>query len=415
MLNLIQFVLLLIQIVLASLVGYLLLLTVAAWYASRQIDSRSGEQKNCFLILIPAHNEEHLLPQLLANLHQLDYPQSQYAIHVVADNCTDQTAEIARQGGAIVHERVNNQQLGKGFALQWALQRLQQADEPHDAILILDADSIVSSNFLRVMDGRLAHGERVIQAYYAVRNPDQSWAVGLRYAALTVLHYLRPLGRMALGGSAGLKGNGMVFVADILKQHEWSASVTEDIEFHMTLIFAGERVMFAPEAVVEAEMPRTLKGSQTQNARWEQGRLEVARRYVPTLLRDAGSAIKQKKYGRFYLLFDAMMEHIIPPFALLTGLTGVTLFAALILFFITPSDSFVNNKLGLINVLLGLFIVLGQIVYIFYGLHLVHAPRKVYESLLYVPLFIVWKIKVYVGVMLGRGAQGWVRTARNET
>ena len=415
MLNLIQVVLLLIQIILASLVSYLLLLTVAAWYASRQVDSRSGEQANRFLILVPAHNEERLLPELLANLHQLDYPQSQYAIHVVADNCTDQTAEIARQGGAIAHERVNDQQHGKGFALQWLLQQVQQAEEPHDAILILDADSIVSPNFLQVMDGRLARGERVIQAYYAVRNPDQSWAVSLRYVALAVLHYLRPLGRTVLGGSVGLKGNGMVFVADILKQHEWSASVTEDIEFHMTLVLAGERVMFAPEAIVEAEMPHTLKGSQTQNTRWEQGRLEVARRYVPTLLRGAGSAIKQKKYGRSYLLFDAMMEHIIPPFALLTGLTGLTLFAALILFFITPNDSLVNNKLGLINVLLGSLIVLGQIIYIFYGLHLVHAPRKVYKALLYVPFFIVWKIKVYVQVVLGRGTQGWVRTARNET
>jgi len=415
MLNLIQFALLSIQIILASLVGYLLLLTVAAWYASRQIDSQLGQQKNRFLILIPAHNEERLLPELLANLHQLDYPQSQYAIHVVADNCTDQTAEIARQGGATVHDRVNNQQHGKGFALQWLLQQLQQSDEPHDAILILDADSIVSSNFLRVMDGRLARGERVIQAYYAVRNPDQSWAVSLRYMALAVLHYLRPLGRMALGGSVGLKGNGMVFVADILKQHEWSASVTEDIEFHMTLILAGERVMFAPAAVVEAEMPQTLKGSQTQNTRWEQGRLEVARRYVPTLLRGAWTAMKQKNYGRFYLLFDATMEHIIPPFALLTGLTGLALLAALILFFIIPNDLPANNKLGLINLLLGSLILFGQIVYIFYGLHLVRAPRKVYAALLYVPLFIVWKIKVYVQVVLGRGTQGWVRTARNET
>jgi len=409
MLGLIQIVLLLIQIILAGLTSYLLLLTVAAWYKSRQTDNPSGEQTNRFLILVPAHNEERLLPELLTNLHQLDYPQSLYAVHVVADNCTDQTAEIARQGGAIAHERVNDAQRGKGFALQWLLQRLQQANEPHDAIVILDADSIVSPNFLRVMDGRLARGERVIQAYYAVRNPDQSWAVSLRYAALAVLHYLRPLGRMALGGSAGLKGNGMVFVADILKQHEWSASVTEDIEFHMTLVLAGERVMFAPDAVVEAEMPHTLTGSQVQNSRWEQGRLEVARRYIPALLRGAGSAIKQKKYGRAYLLFDAVMEHIIPPFALLTGLSGLSLLTALLLFFVAP-----NNSLGLISLILGSLIVVGQIVYIFYGLYLVKAPRKVYEALLYAPVFIVWKIGVYIQVLLGRGDKGWVRTERNE-
>ncbi len=409
MLGLIQIVLLLIQIILAGLTSYLLLLTVAAWYKSRQTDNPSGEQTNRFLILVPAHNEERLLPELLTNLHQLDYPQSLYAVHVVADNCTDQTAEFARQGGAIAHERVNDAQRGKGFALQWLLQRLQQANEPHDAIVILDADSIVSPNFLRVMDGRLARGERVIQAYYAVRNPDQSWAVSLRYAALAVLHYLRPLGRMALGGSAGLKGNGMVFVADILKQHEWSASVTEDIEFHMTLVLAGERVMFAPDAVVEAEMPHTLTGSQVQNSRWEHGRLEVARRYIPALFRGAGSAIKQKKYGRAYLFFDAVMEHIIPPFALLTGLSGLSFLTALLLFFVAP-----NNSLGLISLILGSLIIVGQIIYIFYGLYLVKASRKVYEALLYAPVFIVWKIGVYIQVLLGRGDKGWVRTERNE-
>ena len=414
MLAFVQIILLLIQLILAGLVGYLLLLTVAAWYQSRQKTTPLAEQTNRFLILVPAHNEERLLPELLTNLRQLDYPQSLYAVHVVADNCTDKTAVIAQQNGAIVHERTNDAQRGKGFALQWLLQRLHQTNEPHDAIIILDADSIVSPNFLQVMDGRLARGERVIQAYYAVRNPDQSWAVSLRYAALAVLHYLRPLGRMALGGSAGLKGNGMVFVADILTQHEWSASVTEDIEFHMTLVLAGERVMFAPEAVVKAEMPHTLTGSQTQNTRWEQGRLEVARQYIPALLRGAGSAIKQKKYGRAYLLFDAVMEHIIPPFALLTGAIGLTMLASLILFFIVPSDSPFNHSLRLTSVTVGSFTILGQIIYIFYGLYLVNAPRKVYEALLYVPAFMVWKVWLYMRVVFGKGAQGWVRTERNE-
>ncbi len=413
MLDWIQLFLLLFQAALAVLVVYLLLLTAAAWRAARQTPARSGEPTNRFLILVPAHNEERLLPDTLANLRQLDYPQSLYAVHVVADNCTDQTAVIAQQGGAVVHERFNDDQRGKGFALQWLLQRLWHMNEPHDAVLILDADSVISSNFLRVMDARLARGERVIQAYYAVRNPAQSWSVSLRYVALAVLHYLRPLGRMVLGGSTGLKGNGMVFTADILKKHEWSASVTEDLEYHMTLVLAGERVMFAPDAIVEAEMPDTLTGSQTQNTRWEQGRLEMARRYVPSLLRAAGSAIKQKEYGRAYLLFDAAMEHIIPPFSLLTGLSGLAFAAALVLFFIARNNPAVNNSLAIVNLLLGTAVFLGQIIYIFYGLYLVKAPAQIYKALLYAPAFVIWKIILYMKVMFGRETQGWVRTARN--
>ncbi|MCP4424510.1 MAG: glycosyltransferase [Chloroflexi bacterium] len=410
-----QIILLLFQAILALLVSYLLLLTVAAWRASRQTARRSDEPTHRFLILTPAHNEELLLPELLANLDQLDYPRALYAVHVVADNCTDQTAELGRRGGAIVHERANELQRGKGYALQWLLQRLQQANEPHDAVLILDADSVISPNFLRVMDARLARGERVIQSYYAVRDPDRSWSVSLRYVALAMVHYLRPLGRMVLGGSMGLKGNGMVFVADILKRHEWSASITEDIEFHMALVLAGERAMFAPDAIVEAEMPQTLAGSHTQNTRWEQGRLDMARRYVPALLRESRAAVKKGEYGRAYLLFDAVMEHIIPPFSLLTGLIGLGLLTALILFLLTPNISPAYNSLRIINLVIGIINILGQIIYIFYGLYLVRAPKKVYKALLYAPAFMAWKIWLYVRIMLGRGQEEWVRTARNET
>lgn len=406
--------LIVVQIVAAGLVGYLLLLTAVSLRASRQTEARSGVPANRILILVPAHNEERLLPGLLANLRQVDYPSHLYAVHVVADNCSDDTAVIARQGGAVVHERFHETEKGKGYALQWLLQQLWDAAEPHDAILILDADSVISPNFLRVMDARLARGERVIQSYYAVRNPAQSWSVSLRYVALAVLHYLRPLGRMVLGGSTGLKGNGMVFAADILRQHEWSASITEDIEFHMALVLAGERVMFAPDAVVEAEMPQNLSGSQTQNVRWERGRLQMAQTYVPPLLRQAGAAIKQGRYGRAYLLFDAVMEHIIPPFSILVGVTGLGLLAAVVLFLIPPASPLINS-LQKINLILGLFNLLGQIIYIFYGLRLVRAPRKIYQALLYAPAFVFWKIWLYIRILLGRDRQGWVRTARNES
>jgi cellulose synthase/poly-beta-1,6-N-acetylglucosamine synthase-like glycosyltransferase len=405
-----QLFLLIFQVLITGLVGYLLLLTAVSSRAPRQTKARAGKPTNRFLILVPAHNEERLLPTLLANLEQVDYPNHLYAVHVVADNCTDSTAAIVRQSGANVHERFDEQLKGKGYALQWLLGRLWQSGEPHDAILILDADSSISPNFLRVMDTRLARGERVIQSYYAVRDPEQSWSVSLRYVALALLHYLRPLARMVLGGSTGLKGNGMVFAADILKQHEWSASITEDIEFHMSLVLAGERVMFAPDAVVEAEMPQDLSGSHTQNTRWERGRLQMAQAYVPQLLKAAWHSLRQKEYGRAYLLFDAVMEHIIPPFSILVGLSGLGFLFALVLFFIEPS-----YKLGMANLLLGIFNIIGQIIYIFYGLYLVKASKQIYKALLYAPGFVFWKIWLYIRILVGRDKDGWVRTARNET
>lgn len=169
-----QIVLLIMELLLAGLVGYLLVLTVSAWRAARRQMPEPGQPAKRFAVLIPAHNEERLLPDLLQNLAQLDYPHELFTVHVVADNCTDQTAVIARQFGAVAHERFNTAEVGKGYALQWLLQRIWASGEPHDAIVILDADTVVSANFLRAMSGRLARGERVIQAYYAVRNPAHS-------------------------------------------------------------------------------------------------------------------------------------------------------------------------------------------------------------------------------------------------
>lgn len=379
---------------LAIIVGYLLLLTAAALIAKRETAPRAGAPTNRFIIVVPAHNEELLLPQLLTNLNQLDYPRSLYAVHVVADNCSDHTAEVGRTCGAIVHERFNTELRGKGYALEWLLEQIWQSGAQHDAVLFLDADSVVSQNFLRVMDARLAAGQRVIQGYYAVLQPEGAWSVGLRAVALTVLHYLRPLGRMVLGGSTGLKGNGMVFAADILRNHRWSASLTEDIEYHMGLILAGERAMFAPDAVVWAEMPNSLRASQTQNERWERGRMDMVRTFVPQLLREA---IKR----RSFLLFDAAVEQIIPPFTAVAGASVALLAAALAL----------KTPLG---IAIAVAIVLAQAVYIFSGLLLAKAPWAVYKSLLFAPAFMIWKIWLYVRLLLGLKPREWVRTARNE-
>lgn len=398
-----RLILLAIESFLATLVGYLLLLTGAAFLAPRRTPSRLSPPSHRFLILIPAHNEAKLLPSLLENLKNLDYPRSLYAIHVVADNCTDNTAELARKDGAIAHERYNKEKRGKGYALGWLLQRLWEKDEPHDAVLFLDADSVISQNFLTVMDARLARGERAIQAYYAVRHPERSRSVSLRYAALAVLHYLRPQGRMVLGGSTGLKGNGMVFTADIIKKHEWSASLTEDIEYHMALILDGERVTFAPDAIVWAEMPETLGDSQTQNVRWERGRIEMIRGYVPHLL-------EQAYERKSFILFDAAMEQIIPPFSILAGASLGSAIYALLLPQTGESLPW-HRKRG---VGLGLFLILGQVIYLFAGLILARAPKEVYIALLDAPRFMLWKIWLYVRILLGFDNKGWTRTKRNE-
>lgn len=377
-----------------AMIGYLLTLTVAAFRAPRStLQSRKPATR--FAILIPAHNEALLLPDLLASIQAQRYPASLFDMHVVADNCSDATARIARDCGAIAHERSDEQRRGKGYALQWLLERVE-AYGAYDAYVILDADSIITPAFLAVMDARLTRGERAIQAYYAVRHPDRSWSVSLRYVALAALHYLRPLGRVALGGTAGLKGNGMAFAADLLRRRAWSSALTEDIEFHMGLILDGERVTFAPDAVVEAEMPETLAAAHSQNIRWERGRLQMARQYVPALLR---AAVTQRRFAPL----DAAAEHVIPPFSILSGISLALLGVAAL----SPQP---GKKA---RIAAGLGLLAGQAVYVLSSLKLAGAPRRVYAALLYAPLFVLWKLRLYARVLLGRDREGWTRTQRN--
>ncbi|MCX6054721.1 MAG: glycosyltransferase family 2 protein [Chloroflexi bacterium] len=393
---LISIVTIIFETILGLIVGYLLLLTFGAFFRKARILLKEKPSTD-FAILIPAHNEERLLPELLANLKKQNYPDERMAIFVVADNCSDQTATLARQMGAAVFERADPTRSGKGYALNWLLAQIKLgSNRLFDAYVIFDADTVVSPDFLRVMDARLGHAEKVIQGYYAVRNPDRSSGVALRYAALAVLHFLRPLGRGKFGGSAGLKGNGMCFQSSLYERFSWSGSVTEDIEYHMTLILSGERVAFAPDAVLEAEMPGTLKSSTTQNVRWESGRLEMAKKYIPLLLR------KMEK-GRLFLYFDAIMEHLIPPTALIAILLGFSLVLG-------GLSGMFGQGWTLFWIAVGCGA--GMVVYLFSGLAMVKAPRKVWLSLLYAPFYAVWKFLLLIGILLGIRKQGWVRTQR---
>jgi len=272
------FVVLVPQAALALLSGYQLLLTaVAANRHARGLDRTAvlDHARHRFVIVVPAHDEARLIASTVASMRRLDYPEDLVRIHVIADNCSDATAEIARAAGAEVHERFATDKRGKGPALQWLLQRLWTRGDPHDAVVIVDADSTLSTNFLRVMDAKLVEGHRVVQAYYAVRDPGTSWNVGLRYAGFAVRHYLRPLARTALGGSCGLYGNGMTFRSDVLRGRAWTAHLTEDMEFQLDLLLDGERVIYEPAATIAAEMPTSLEGATSQNERWELGRIQL--------------------------------------------------------------------------------------------------------------------------------------------
>ena len=387
----------------ATAVGYLAVLTVAAWSAPRRQSSPPTTAQHRFLVLIPAHDEERLVGQTLDSLNALDYPRDMFDVHVVADNCTDATADIVRSRGIEVHERTDPSAPGKGPALQWLRARLDERGAPHDAVVFLDADTTARPAFLREVDRRLSEGERVVQGHYAVRDPGQTPVIAFRSAAFAARNYLRPLGRTRIGGTAGLYGNGMVFTTDVLRTRTWSAHLTEDAELQLELLEDDIKVAFEPAAVVEAEMPETTEASRSQHERWERGRVELTRRFVPRLLR---RTVVGGPAGRVAYL-DAALDQAVPPFSILVA--GTTAWASL------ETLAVVTRRHRPRQLIVSLAVAGAQAAFVVSALRMVGAPRSVYRSLAQAPRLVVWKVVLWLRVLVGGERTAWIRTARNPT
>jgi cellulose synthase/poly-beta-1,6-N-acetylglucosamine synthase-like glycosyltransferase len=292
-------------------------------------------------------------------------------------------------------ERTSETERAKGYALRYALEQLAAAGEVYDAYVIVDADTVFAPAFLREMDAALRGGALVAQGQYRVLNAGDGWAAGLRAVAFALINHVRPLGRSLFGFSAGLKGNGMVFSRAVIERFGWAAyGLTEDAEYHVTLIKAGIRVAYVPRAVVAAEMPASMRQSGSQQERWERGRIELARAH------GLGMLVSFLRTGDLARL-DVAVESLTPPLSLLAAGVVFALVGAAVL----------QWELGL-WVALGLLAAL--LLHVAVGIILGRLPFRVVASLLAAPFYIVWKSLLFLGALVKRGAGGWIRTPRNE-
>jgi cellulose synthase/poly-beta-1,6-N-acetylglucosamine synthase-like glycosyltransferase len=391
----------------AVLNGYLAAVTAsAALRRRRQPAAPTPEPTHRLAVLIPAHDEERIIGSTIDSVVGQDYPAHLREVHVVADNCTDGTAEVARLNGATVHERHDPADPGKGPALGWLVAQLDRAGDPPDAVVILDADTHMAPDVLRLVDVALAEDRSAWQTYYTVRDPELSPSTAVRHAALVLRHYVRPLGRTALGASSGLFGNGMVFRWEVLAKRRFSAHLTEDVEFQLELLLAGERVGFLPDAVVEAEMPATLEAARTQNERWELGRAQLARRYVPRLL--AKAAGHRQPYRIAHV--DAALDQLVPPLSVLLAAT-ISATAASATAAVIGGHG--RSRLGRAGTMLSLVSLGGFVAHVLGGLRVARVPRSVYAALLHAPRAVVWKVVLWLRVLLRPDRVSWTRTRRN--
>lgn len=385
-------VLVLAGIYLSCYVAYCLLLLVTHFALSAR-SLASGALSTRFAIVIPAHNEELFLGRLLDSIWNQDYPRELVETIVVADNCTDRTAEIAREQGITVLERVDQANRGKGYALKWAFDtgNLDQ----YDAVVVVDADCTVSPNSLRSLDSALQEN-RVIQCYNGVGNPDQSWFTRLLDVSRTINNIIYSPAKRRLGLSCELTGTGMCFATKILRKHGWDAfTIGEDWEYYAKLIQKGEIVGFDVNARVYHQESSSLNQATSQRIRWSGGRFAVARKYGLSLF---SSGVIDKSLVKL----DAGLSLILPNPSLGMNVTLLCLGGA----FLAIPDH--RATLALWFVCLALAQLGVFMVGVFY-------TKNRFSKLLAIfiaPAFLVWKMGIDALSILGVGRNKWVRTER---
>lgn len=250
------------------------------------------EKTNKFMAIIPAHNEEAVVENLIMSLQKQDYPRDSYDIYVIADNCTDDTAKIAKKAGAIVYERFDSMHKTKGAALNWFLAQKIEEDAPYDAFCIFDADNIVDVNFLKNMNKKLCQGETVVQGYRDIKNPTDSWVTAGYAIFYWTMNRFYHLARYNIGLSPLINGTGFMVRFDQVKPEGWNTkTLTEDIEFSLKQIIRGRKLGWARDAIVYDEQPVGFKQSWSQRSRWTVGHIQCMGEYTKKL----ALAVKEHK------------------------------------------------------------------------------------------------------------------------
>lgn len=265
---------------------------------------------NNFAVLICARNEQAVIADLIASLRQQTYRDGQVRIFVMADNCTDETARIAREAGAVVYERFNQQLKGKGYALEALLERIR-ADYPEgfDGYFVFDADNILSPDYIEQMNRTFSDGHEIVTSYRNSKNYGDNWiSAGYALWFLRESRYLNHA-RSLLHTSCAVGGTGFLFSRAVLEETGgWPFhTLVEDIEFSVYEITRGRKIAFCPDAVLYDEQPSSFRQSWRQRSRWAKGALQVFSRYK----KDLGKGILRGSFSCFDIAMSTMPAFIL--------------------------------------------------------------------------------------------------------
>jgi len=373
----------------------LLIECLSALSMTQNKQQNQGSSQPCIAVLVPAHNEadgiQKTLESLIPQLSSCD------RLVVIADNCTDETASIARASGVIVIERHEPDKTlrGKGYALDFGLQYL--ASNPPDVVVTVDADCLVNPTAVKQIAQQAWMLQRPVQACYLMAPPENASAYDLFSAfAIVLKNHVRPLGLAKLGLPNLLTGSGMAFPWSVIRQVSLAGSKTcDDMQSCIDLAIAGYPPTFCAEAQVTGRL-MAGKAALSQRSRWEHGHLEMLMVEVPRLLLEA---VKQRRFDLLALAFEVA----VPPLSLVFLIWLIAACSALTL------GLLVGIWLPLIGLALtggSLAISLGVVWFQFeqFGLSL--------HQILVIPFYAFWKIPVYVGYLI-KPQTRWLKTERD--
>lgn len=347
------------------------------------------------VFLVPAHNERLLIGPCVRSLLAQAYPRDRLRVVVIADNCEDETAAIAREAGAEVFERTDTVRRGKPYALAWTIERIGTGAA--DAFVVIDADSEVPADYAAQIAASGPVRPGALQTYFGISNEYETWLTRLSGLLMRLRYEVQFPAKARAGINVPLTGNGMVLGAELLERRPWRAfSVTEDWELYAEYTARGERIGYVPAARLISQEARSTSQSATQRVRWQAGRLAVRRAWGPEVRTSRVISFAQK--------VDVHIELYWPSPAVHVSLAMVGAAVAL------------AGGVGLSLVVAAFAAAIGETavrVAVIVARH--PQPGPTIRALVWAPFYAVWRLGIGVRARFSRRARGeWVRTARHE-
>jgi len=318
---------LVVVLLLTTVYFYQFVYTVVGAVCRRKRPSYTAKKQHSFAALICARNESPVIGELVQSLKEQHYPKELFDIYVLADNCTDDTADAARRAGALVYERNDKTRVGKGFAMDFLIRHIKadRGEDAYDAFFVFDADNIVDPEFVAEMNKTYDQGYEAATSYRNSKNFASNW-ISADYS-IWFLREARFMNypRMLLGNGCAVSGTGFMVSNLLIKENNgWPFHLlTEDIQFSVNCAIAGHKIGYCDNAVVYDEQPTSFAQSWKQRLRWSKGFYQVDAHYLLPLAR---GAVRNK--GRRMTCYDMLMT-VIPCMLLTIAVFAANLFVAI--------------------------------------------------------------------------------------